>query len=135
MRELRIRWILFRRGRRLEPWHLLVVGAAVMACWIAVAAYSSYRTDQSLRQQLVQLQSQTSALSGQVRAQRQEVSYSGTSAWQTEMVRADGLAPAGERTYVIETRAAAAGPGAAEQGASSLGAAVTSVARGMLSIG
>ncbi len=135
MRELRIRWILFRRGRTLEPWHLLVLGAAVMACWIAVAAYSSYRTDQSLRQQLVQLQGQTGALSSQVRAQRQEVAASSTSAWQEELARSDGLAPSGEQTYVIESRAAAAGPGAAEQGASSLGAAVSSIAQGMLSVG
>jgi hypothetical protein len=112
-----------------------VLVAAVLACWIAMAAYSSYRSDQALRVQLNQLQVQTSSLGGQVKAQRQEVRYASSSAWQAELARADGLGAAGEQTYVIETPAQAAGPGPVEQAAAQVGSAVTQISQGISALG
>ncbi len=109
--------------------------AAVMACWIAVAAYSSYRGDQRLRLELAQLQTQTVALGGQVRAQQQEVGYSSSPAWQAELARAQGLGLAGEQTYAIESAAAVAGPGAAEQGVAQVGSVIETMARATVAIG
>ncbi|MHB1500092.1 MAG: hypothetical protein ACYCYK_02795 [Candidatus Dormibacteria bacterium] len=106
----------------------------MLACWIAVAAYSAYRSDQAMRQQLGQLQAQTSALSGQVQAQRQEVAYAGTSAWQAELARANGLGAPGQQTYVIETPAQVAGPGPVEQAATEVGSAVAMIAQGVRSL-
>ena len=111
-----------------------MLGAAVLACWIAVAAYSSYWSDQALRQQLGQLQAQTSALSGQVKAQRQEVTYASTPAWQAELARANGLGAPGEQTYVIESPAQVAGPGPVEQAVTEVGSAVTTISQGVLAL-
>jgi hypothetical protein len=107
----------------------------LLACWIAVAAYSSYRSDQALRAQLTQLGAQTSSLAGQVQAQRREVAYAGTPAWQAELARADGLGAQGEQTYVIETPAQAAGPGPVEQAAAQLGSAVNQISQGVAELG
>ncbi|MHB8393687.1 MAG: hypothetical protein ACYDC5_04110 [Candidatus Dormibacteria bacterium] len=114
---------------------MLVVVAALMACGIAVAAYSSYRGDQRLRLDLAQLQTQTTALGGQVQAQQQEVGYSTSPAWQAELARAQGLALAGEQTYAIESAAAAAGPGPAEQGVQKVGSVVETMARAAVAMG
>jgi hypothetical protein len=112
-----------------------VLVAVLLAGWIALAAYSSYRSDQALRVQLGQLQGQTSSLAAQVQAQRQEVGYAGSPAWQAELARADGLGAPGEQTYVIESPAQAAGPGPVEQAAAQLGVAVTQISQGISALG
>ncbi|MGA9774511.1 MAG: hypothetical protein WBU92_01170 [Candidatus Dormiibacterota bacterium] len=116
MREARIRWILFRRSHSLAPWQLLMLVALLVAGGISAAALSTYRSDQALGRQLVQLQSQAQALQSQVAAQRQEVAVAGSSQWQSELARADGLSGSGESVYVIESAVAAAGPGPAQAG-------------------
>lgn len=132
---MRIRWILFRRVHRLAPWQVLGLGAAILAVWIGVAAYSSYRSDQGLARQLVQLQAQTQSLGTQVNAQKEEVADAGSSAWQEELARADGLTSPGEQVYVIESLAKAAGPTAVEQGMGEVGQAVDEMAQSALAMG
>lgn len=113
MREVRIRWILFRRAHRPAAWQLLLLGAALVAAMIGVAAFTTYRSDSALAGQLSQLQQQTISLQGQVSAQRQELAASGSQGWQKELARAAGLSGRGESVYVIESAARAAGPGPA----------------------
>lgn len=81
-----------------------------------MAAYSTYRSDQALGRQLLEIQSQTGQLQVQVAAQNQELKVAATSQWQAELARADGLSAPGETVYVIESAAAAAGPGPAQAG-------------------
>ena len=132
---MRIRWILFRRAHRVAPWQILGLGAAILAVWIGVAAYGSYRSDQGLARQLVQLQTQAQSLGSQVNAQQEEVADAGSSAWQEEMARTDGLTVSGEQVYVIESSAMAAGPTAVEQGVGEVGQAVDEMAQSALAMG
>ena len=69
------------------------------------------------------------------RAQQQEVGYSSSPAWQAELARAQGLGLAGEQTYAIESAAAVAGPGAAEQGVAQVGSVIETMARATVAIG
>ncbi|MHB8313571.1 MAG: hypothetical protein ACYDD0_09785 [Candidatus Dormibacteria bacterium] len=134
VREARIRWILFRRSHRLASWQVMMLVAAVLATGIGLAAYSSHRSDQALRQQLVQLQAQTLTLNGQVRAERQELAAASSPAWQSELARAQGLAAPGQQVYVIESPAAVAGPTPAEQGVQEVGHSVELIASGVLGL-
>lgn len=106
--------------------------AAVLATGIGLAAYSSHRSNQALRQQLVQLQTQDQTLNGQVQAERQELGAASSPAWQTELARAQGLATPGEQVYVIESPAVAAGPTPADQGVQEVGRSVQMIASGVL---
>jgi hypothetical protein len=135
IRELRIRWILFRRAHKLAPWQLMGIVAAILALSIGVAAYGSHRSDQGLSRQLVKLQAQAQILGNQVKAQQQEVADAGSPAWQQELARADGLAAPGQKVYAIESRAQAAGPAAVEQGVAQVGQAVEEIAQGALALG
>ena len=116
VRELRIRWILLRRGRSLSAGQALLAVGLLVSAGIAVAALSTYRSDQALGRQLLAIQSQTSQLQTEVAAQNQELKVAGTLQWQAELARADGLSASGESVYVIESAAAAAGPGPAQAG-------------------
>ncbi len=106
--------------------------AGATLVWLGLGLYQNYRSDASLRRQLLDLQYQTQALQGQDRAQSQELGAAGSSAAQAEIARADGLSPAGEQVYVIESPLRASGPGPLEQGiglvAQSLGGMARSLA-------
>jgi len=131
IREARIRWILFRRSHRLASWQVMMLGAAVLAAGIGLAAYSSHKADQALRQQLVQLQAQTQTLNGQVQAERQELTAAGSPSWQAELARAQGLTAPGQQVYVVESPAVAAGPTPAEEGIQEVGHSVQLIAAGV----
>ncbi len=116
MRELRVRWILLRRGRSFTAGQALLAAGLLVSAGIAVAALSTYRSDQALGRQLLAIQGQASQLQTEVAAQNQELAVAGASQWQAELARADGLSAPGESVYVIESAAAAAGPGPAQAG-------------------
>ena len=134
IRELRIRWRLFRRGHSLGRRHAVLLIVAVAGFWIAVSLYRGLGTDAALHRQLLQLQAQSQSLSRQVQAQREELRTAASPASQAEIARSDGLAPSSDRVYAVENPIQAAGPGAIQQGATEVGQTAQALAQALLGL-
>ncbi|MGA7173482.1 MAG: hypothetical protein WCB86_01260 [Candidatus Dormiibacterota bacterium] len=134
IRELRIRWRLFRRGHSLGHRHVVLLIVTVAGFWIAVSLYHGLGTDASLQRQLSQLQSQSQSLSRQVRAQREELKTASSSASQAEIARSEGLAGPTDKVYAVENPVEAAGPIAIQQGAAEVGQTAQALVQALLGI-
>ncbi len=121
IREIRIRWRLFRRGHALGRRHAVLLIAALAGFWIALSLYHGLGTDAGLQRQLDSLQAQSQSLARQVQAQRVELKTASSVAAQSELARAEGLVPSKERVYAVENPVEAAGPVAIQQGAAEVG--------------
>ncbi|MGH7643404.1 MAG: hypothetical protein ACRENX_10445 [Candidatus Dormibacteria bacterium] len=134
IRELRIRWRLFRRGHSLGHRHAVLLIVTVAGFWIALSLYHGLGTDARLQRQLTQLQSQSQNLSRQVQAQRLELRTASSAAAQGEIARSEGLAPATDKIYAVENPIQAAGPVAIQQGALEVGQTAQSLVQSLLGV-
>ncbi|HVB54509.1 MAG TPA: hypothetical protein VNF24_10015 [Candidatus Acidoferrales bacterium] len=134
IRELRIRWRLFRRGHSLGHRHVVLLIVTVAGFWIALGLYHGLRTDAGLRRQLTQLQGQSQSLSGQVQAQRLELLTAASSLAQAELARSQGLSPSTDQVYAVENPVQAAGPVAIQQGAVEVGQTAQSLVQSLLGV-
>jgi len=132
IRELRIRWRLFRRGHSLGHRHAVLLIVAVAGLWIALSLYRGLGTDASLRRQVVTLANQSQSLSRQVQAQREELGTAASAAAQAEIARSQGLVAPGEKVYAVENPVEAAGPVAIQQGAAEVGQTAQALAQALL---
>ncbi len=121
IRELRIRWRLFRRGHSLGRRHAVLLIVAIAGCWIALSLYRGLGTDAALHRQVLSLQAQTQSISRQVVAQREELKGASSSVALAEIARSEGLVAPGEKAYALENPVQAAGPGAIQQGIEEVG--------------
>lgn len=134
IRELRIRWRLFRRSHSLGRRHALLLIVAVAGCWIAVSLYRGLGTDAALRRQLFQLQAQSQSLSQQVQAQHEELKTASSPASQAEIARSDGLALPSDQVYALENPLQAAGPSAIQQGTAVVGQTAQDLVQSLLGL-
>jgi len=134
IRELRIRWRLFRRSHALGRRHAVLLIVTVAGFWIAASLYHGLGTDASLRRQLDQLQLQSQGLTSQVQAQRQELTTAASAAAQSEIARSEGLTGPTEKVYAVENPVQAAGPVAIQQGADAVGQTAQALVQELLGI-
>jgi cell division protein FtsB len=134
IRELRIRWRLFRRGHSLGRRHALLLIIFIAGCWIAVSLYRGLGTDAALHSQVLSLQAQTQGISHQVAAEREELKGASSSAAQAEIARSEGLVAPGEKVYALENPVQAAGPGAIQQGVAEVGQTAQSLVQQLLGL-
>jgi cell division protein FtsB len=134
IRELRIRWRLFRRGHSLGHRHVVLLIVAVGGFWIALSLYHGLGTDALLKRQLTQLQAQSQSLSRQVQAQREELKTASSAASQSEIARSEGLVPPTDKVYAVENPVEAAGPVAIQQGAVEVGQTAQDLVQALLGV-
>jgi cell division protein FtsB len=134
IRELRIRWKLFRRGHTLGRRHLVLLIVAVAAIWVGASLCHGLGSDAALHRQLGRLEVQSQAIERQVQAQREELSSAPSLAAQAEIARSQGLSEAGEQVYVLESPVEAAGPVAIQQATSEVGQTAQSVVQTLLGV-
>jgi cell division protein FtsB len=134
IRELRIRWRLFRRGHSLGRRHAFLLIVAIAGCWIALSLYRGLGTDAALQRQVLSLQAQTQGISRQVGAERQELKGASSSGAQAEISRSEGLVAPGEKVYALENPVQAAGPGAIQQGTEEVGQTAASLVQELLGL-
>lgn len=134
IRELRIRWRLFRRSHSLGRRHAVLLIVAVASFWIALSLYRGLGTEAALHRQLTQLQAQSQSLTNQVQVQRVELRTASSSAAQAEIARAEGLVPPTDQVYAVENPVQAAGPVAIQQGAEEVGQTAQSLAQSLLGL-
>jgi cell division protein FtsB len=121
IREIRIRWRLFRRGHSLGRRHVVLLIVAIAGFWIALSLYRGLGTDAALHRQVLSLQAQTQGISRQVQAQREELKTASSDVSQAEIARSEGLVAPGDKVYAVENPVQAAGPGAIQQGVAEVG--------------
>ncbi len=134
IRELRIRWRLFRRSHSPTRRHLALAMAALAVAWIGLALYHGLGTDAQLHRQLLQLQQQSQGLSQELRAQRQELSSAASRAGQEELARSEGLSTPGEQVYVVENPVRAAGPATMARATTAVGQSAQGLAQSLLGL-
>ncbi|MGA8206530.1 MAG: hypothetical protein WB801_06745 [Candidatus Dormiibacterota bacterium] len=134
IREIRIRWRLYRRGHSLGRRHVVLLIVAIAGCWIALSLYRGLGTDAALDRQVLSLQAQTQGISRQVEAQREELKGAPSAAAQAEIARSEGLVAPGEKVYALENPVQAAGPGAIQQGVEEVGQTAQSLVQELLSL-
>jgi cell division protein FtsB len=134
IREIRIRWRLFRRGHSLGRRHVVLLIVAVAGCWIALSLYRGLGTDAALHRQVLSLQAQTQGISRQVEAQREELKTASSATAQAEIARSEGLVAPGEKVYAIENPVQAAGPGPIQQGTEEVGETAQNLVQTLLGI-
>jgi len=134
IRELRIRWRLFRRGHSLGRRHAVLLIVAIAGCWIALSLYRGLGADAALHRQVLSLQAQTQGISRQVAAEREELKGAPSAAAQAEIARSDGLVAPGEKVYALENPVQAAGPGAIQRGTEDVGQTAQALVQELLGL-